>query len=577
VPRQTTTPQASINASFRFLNEQMDHLHRSLVIVALRPEDSAFYPASMPEREKGDPRFHVRIEPVRAGGLKLTFPRGTGQADDWAGVMFLNARDNWGQAEGTDLTGATTVRWRASAAKGQAADVSSFAGGVNWDGRYKYPDSLEKTASDYEFSTHLTDHFGEGRVDLSGGTLDKVIGVFGVAMPLEQAETSIYIHNVTVDKSRLNEPRFIASYVLPTPGVGGGCELTAPNAAFVYDQALALIAYLARPNNADDRMRATLLADALVIAQKSDRLYHDGRLRNGYASGTLLDPGTGYTRLPGRWDGKRYLEDEYSAGTDTFVMGWAGLALLRANAILQHAKYLEAATNIGKWIIREMKAPVGFCAGKAGLDDDLRNPLPPVTVKETRTLDNINLVALFHHLEKATGDPSWDKEADHATTFVEKMWSKTGHFASGAPRNSVLALAVQTSYAMMSNGGPHSEEAIQWAVAACRGGEADTFDFDCGDHDGSWWEGSAQVVAAYRALNSFQSATDLLARLRRAQQESGAIPAASKCRLTTHFWRYIRSTGKDEPWLIPSNQHVGSTSWHLLAELGINPYQYFGE
>jgi hypothetical protein len=80
------------------------------------------------------------------------------------------------------------------------------------------------------------------------------------------------------------------------------------------------------------------------------------------------------------------------------------------------------------------------------------------------------------------------------------------------------------------------------------------------------------VVVASRTLQPPRNTTRILTRLRRAQS-SGAVPAASACGLTTHFSRLVRSTGHFEHWLIPSNDHVGSTAWYLLAELGINPYR----
>jgi hypothetical protein len=602
----TPPEQKSIVAAFRFLNRQMDRFHRTLIVVAPRPEDSAFYPAAMPKREPGDPRGYVRIAPIRnsGGGLELTFPPATGQSDDWAGVIFLSARiagdrdhpdlDNWGLVPGMDLTRATGIEWNASAADGRPLDVSAFAGGVNRFphsvAKYPYDDSLDKTPDDPVPPTTLTAQPVTHRIGLKGQKLDAVIGAFGVAMEeLQATERSIYIRSVTVDHARLNEPRFLPSFVLPDPGKSG-CEMTAPNAAFVYDQAMALFAYLARPNNEDDRMRADLLARALVVAQNSDRRYSDGRLRNGYASGRLLtpcrctlnDPACQCTRLPGRWSEQggrwRYFEDEFSAGTDTFVMSWAGLALLRAYAVFHRQDYLAAATNIGTWI-RTMKAPQGFYAGVAGLDDDLNSAVgPQVPLQETRTMDNINLVAFFRHLAATTGDASWRQEADHAQAFVEGMWINNDHLASGAAAKGPTALGVQTGYAMMSNGGGNSRQALDWAVGsdgvggACRGREPDTLDFDCGDHDGSWWEGSAQVVVASRTLQPPRNTTRILTRLRRAQS-SGAVPAASACGLTTHFSRLVRSTGHFEHWLIPSNDHVGSTAWYLLAELGINPYR----
>jgi len=51
----------------------------------------------------------------------------------------------------------------------------------------------------------------------------------------------------------------------------------------------------------------------------------------------------------------------------------------------------------------------------------------------------------------------------------------------------------------------------------------------------------------------------------------GALPAASRCGLTTGFDQTFRS-GKTVPWLYPDWPHIGATAWFIFAALGVNPY-----
>lgn len=106
-------------------------------------------------------------------------------------------------------------------------------------------------------------------------------------------------------------------------------------------------------------------------------------------------------------------------------------------------------------------------------------------------------------------------------------------------------------------------------------GSHDTFDFNCHDGDGAWWEGTAQVAAALQWLKRGADAAPMLARLRAAQLKdgsaAGALPAASRCGLTTGFSRSFLN-GKTVPWVYTNWPHIGATAWFTFATLGVNPY-----
>ena len=120
--------------------------------------------------------------------------------------------------------------------------------------------------------------------------LSHVIGGFGWAANSDNNPNgaTFYLDDIQYNKSRLDELRFLVSYeTLP---------LTDPdryikNACYIYDNALALSAFLER-GTSDDLEKAKILAKAFVYALKHDRSYKDKgerRLRNAYMSGDLID------------------------------------------------------------------------------------------------------------------------------------------------------------------------------------------------------------------------------------------------------------------------------------------------
>src|SRR5687767_1837946 len=58
-------------------------------------------------------------------------------------------------------------------------------------------------------------------------------------------------------------------------------------AAFIYDNALAALAYLSRPTR-DNVRRARVLGDTLLWIQANDETYSDGRVRQAYAAGPMI-------------------------------------------------------------------------------------------------------------------------------------------------------------------------------------------------------------------------------------------------------------------------------------------------
>jgi hypothetical protein len=578
-------PESSIDRAFGFLDRQMDRYHQS-VIIAGDPEYSAYHPSGLMGDVDALSIERMRTPNPNTGktGYKITYVPVGDAGKGWAGIWFQYPAGNWRERPGRNLLGATEISFwirtehpehvkvllrRGDAPGGVAVDELSLenAQGGEWQ-RYARP--------------------------LDGFQLHSVRSLLG--LKVEGPPNTIYVNDAAINLPALDAPRFVQSFVT------NECSLGAPaNAAYVYDQALVLLAYLSRATS-DDLRRAELTARALVEAQQHDRTFHDGRLRNAYASGELIDPDCGCIRMAGRWDFQKgqYLEDEFGAGTDTGNMAWAGLALVQAHEKLSRtpdSAYLSSATVIGKWIVdnaRVASGPGGFSGGFEGFENAAGadgGQIRSTQIKSTwrSTEHNVDLVSFFRHL--AAAEPSqrqyWLSQADHARRFVDAMRAPDGHLWTGtvpggdAVNTGVVPLDTQT-WPVLGLGRPHDHQnALAWALEHCTArSDPATFDFNCRDGDGTWWEGTAQVATAMRVLGlpQYQS---LLNRLGDAQiQEgpaAGAIPAASTCGLTTGFAKTWHSTGKAEPWHYGNAPHVGATAWHIFGSLGANPYDLRGE
>jgi hypothetical protein len=576
-----------IEAAYVFLDTQMDRYHRSTAIYS-EPGFSAYYP----EGKMGD------VDDIVAGSdvlmpdtgrapLRIDYrPRQSG-GQGWAGIYLLYPGGNWGQFPGRNLTGATKLSFWTCAEREMRAEFS--IGGIR-DPGLPHADSFAKVSTG---PLVLTSKWQRHEIDLRGRDLSSVIGALSVVSSRDgdDAPRTFFIDLVTVDLPALDQPRFIQSYYPGSCRDGG-----LPNRAEIYDQALALLAFLAR-GRPDDLARAELIARAMIEAQSHDRTFKDGRLRNAYASGELIDPHFGTTRIPGKYDREvgKYLEDENSAGTDTGNMAWAALALVQAHALLPKRPgdpYLNAARTLGKWIIENTKVDDelgGFSAGVQGFEKAAGNPEGQVRKAYRSTEHNIDLEALFERLASIAGPDSpeglsWMAAAAHARSFVDAMQNKapdapyfwTGTAAGTSINETNIPLDVQTWAVLRTRQADKYRGALDWALKNCTAkGSSDTFDFNCNDGDGAWWEGTAQVAAALHWLKRDREVAPVLDRLRGAQLTNGpvpgALPAASRCGLTTGFQQAYLS-GKSLPWLYPDWPHIGTTAWFIFATLGVNPF-----
>ncbi len=583
-------PGPPLERAFGFLTRTMDRFHERFdVYTDLAAAGNHFVEkAMMPEGEPVVAMDEGCTDKPHSGTtcIRCTYRPG---GQEWGGFYFMNGalrdkevrpRQNWGDEPnaGFDLTGATEVTFHVRGEKG-GERVEFFVGGIgwrtDWQGRSvakekPHPDSLRKVTKGY---VTLKKDWERYTISLRGHDLSYVLSGFGwVTNSLMNGgrEITFYLDDIWWDKPRPDEPRFLASY--ETLATNDDFDMVMRNVAFTYDNALALLAFVAR-GTADDLRRARMLADAFVYAAEHDRFYSDSRLRNAYSGGDLaLWPGwmphgrAGTARMPGFWHMKdqKWYEDRFQVGSDAGNIAWAMIALLSASERLGERRYLALAEKLGGWIeakCRDERGPGGYTRGLDGWEPD------PTPLPQKATEHNLDLYVAFQRLHEQTKAEHWRRRALHAKALVEAMWDKdqgklwTGTRDDGVAVNKdVVPLDIQpwAVLAFRDEAKPYLP-ALAYAEQhhAVPGG----FHYREKLKDGTWYEGTAQMAAAYQLIGQKEKATALLDTIEAAQLPSGAIPAASKDGLDTGFgWSYFRRA------------HVGATAWYILAKLNANPY-----
>jgi len=179
---------------------------------------------------------------------------------------------------------------------------------------------------------------------------------------------------------------------------------------FTYDNALLLLAYLARGRRGD-MARALVLGNALVYAQKTDATA-DGRFRQTYSVGSA-DSNGAFVK-----PGLSFLQ-----GSAVGDVAWAGIALAQLYTRTGIKDYLDAVVKAATFIENTTRdnsnvPPGGYFFGNGQSNKS--------------TEHNIDVYALFTMLAKLTGQSSWLDGAQHARGFIEAMWdAPSGHFWTG--------------------------------------------------------------------------------------------------------------------------------------------------
>ena len=554
---------ADVNKAYDFLNETMDQYHQQFYVYSDHDSGGNHF---FPTGKMGDAEscvietdYNVNCYSGTAC-IKVSFTRAN---DNWSAVYWQHPENNWGTISnaGYDLTGATKITFWARGQNG-GERVKFFSGGIT---EGAYIDSYDQVKTSW---LSLSKQWKKYTINLSGKDLSYVIGGFGFETNAEKNPQGavFYLDDIQFNKTYLDKPRFLVSYEAIA---NEETDKANKNVCFVYDNALAILAFLAKGTN-DDKCRAKLIADSLIYAQNNDRFYNDGRLRNAYMSGDLSTPGDNTVRLPGFWDPVKeiWLEDEFCVSSHTGNITWAMIALSAYYRGCGGEQYLASIISLGDWVIDHTRDDIGiggFTGGYSGWKENSHK----LTYKSTE--HNIDCYVAFMLLFEITGDTKWKDNALHAKRFVQAMWNEQEHFfwtgtaLDGQTINyGNIPLDVQ-AWAVMALG--LEKESVFWAEQNCYV-ESDGFkgfDFN-NDKDGVWFEGTAQMCVAFQILKQMQKSSLFLEQIGRAQSLANnangkGIVAASREGVSTGFeWEYF------------CRNHVGATAWYIFAEQEYNPY-----
>jgi len=614
-----TAEQQSVEKSISFLSDRMDEFHNRFPIY----DDISsagnhftvfgFMGSSSGNNVSANGSWSVT---PHAGATCLKFSFTPENSTAWGGIYMMNGIlpsgttvpiANWGTVANagiTELNGrAQKLTFWAKGTTG-AEKIKFFFGGVGRNAdtcaaTVSYPDSACKKATSW---ITLTTGWVKYEIDLTGvvGGTSYVLGGFGWESNYANnpvASTVFYVDDINIElteaglTSRLAQSRFLRSYLTapnqPDPfdsNKDDDIDLTLRNTAYSYDNALALIAFLAHGTD-DSIRRARLIGDAFVYAQAHDRSdnFADGRIRSGYAAGDIsLPPGwtpngkIGTVPIPGFYNEPTttFYEVEQTA-VDTGNNAWVMVALLKLYQKTSDTRYLDAARRIGNFIHGQRNNSGTYQGFLGGFTS------PEATTPIQRTYasveHNLDIVAAFSAMHNLTGEAQWKDDADHAKAFVETMYdSSQGCYLPGtnspSARNTLysqLPLDVQVWSILALR----SEIAGRYtALFACVENNLRTtqdgffgFDFNT-DKDGVWFEGTGQAAVAYTKTGRSINADQMRNTLRQAQYtvvtgDAKGTQAASHDGVTTGFdFKYN------------NRKHIGATAWNVFAQLGFNPY-----
>jgi hypothetical protein len=361
-----------------------------------------------------------------------------------------------------------------------------------------------------------------------------------------------------------DDPIFLRSY---DAGSGDGPNPEpALNAAFTYDNALAVIA-LRACGNLDAARR---IGDALLAASEEDRTGEAGRLRNAYRPGAVheapVPPMGWWSEAQQRWD-----EDPYQVGSATGNLAWAALALLTLADATQDSEYTEGAARIAAWAAKasaDDRAPAGFNGGLYGYDDQAQ------ALGWKSTEHNVDLAAVFDWLAREQPDAGWAGKAERARDFVATLWDPdrrrfwVGTLPDGVSINRANSGLDAELWPLLLKDAP-AEWRGALAYAEHNHAARPGFDFN-DDRDGVWWEGTAQAALVYRLVGDDAKADRLLKAVSRRFSPGGLLWATDAARITTGLALSPSSTTDDFYYFrLP---HLGATAWAALAARGWNPF-----
>jgi len=621
-----------------YLREVMDYFHRVFwVYEDVSSPGNHFHAWAKFMSGNGDAAMNGSWEDkaIGATSIRCEFK---GAGEDFGGMALLNGllegndrspRFNFGTEfnAGFDLSGAVALKFKARGERGGEV-ITFFMGGVGREENgtvkqsctpdFPYPCPAPDSTPAIRRQITLTTAWTEYTIDLAGKNLSHVLAGFGwgASAAYNSNGAIFYLDDIRYELNdvrraqRLNEPRFLRSYsTLGQPDITDSnkdddIDLVLRNTAFVYDNALALLAFLA-DGGADSLRRARLIGDALVYAMQHDRFLNDGRLRSSYAAGDIsLPPGwrpnsrVGTVPMPGFYDetSQRFYETAEASTVDVGNNAWAMIALL---ALYQHTGnqcYLDSARRLGN-VIRAYRHNSGTYQGFLGGTENIEalTPEAPILRGYASAEHSIDIYAAFNAMFQITGEPRWQADAEHARILVEKMWDNDNrcYWAGTVNEQTIYTPTINPgqpflipvdvqAWSVMSL--PDTLKLHPDALDCAERNHRNThhnftgYDFN-NDKDGVWFEGTAQMAVAYEVAGKTAMAQSIREQLRKAQipasfppspsgfiSDGNGIPAACHDGLTTGF---------DPPEGIfhyPRRLHIGAASWNVFAQLKVNPY-----
>jgi hypothetical protein len=372
--------------------------------------------------------------------------------------------------------------------------------------------------------------------------------------------------------------------------------------AFVYDNALLLLAYLAR-SKSGDMNRALILGDALLYVQKNDPAA-DGRFRQAYFAG--VPDGNGVYATPGL---------SFFQGSAVGDVAWSAIALAQLYRRTRIQKYLDGALWAANFIETTTRDNVNVSPGGYYFGNGQSNK---------STEHNIDVFALYNMLAALTGNSFWLNGAQHAWGFVQAMFdSPSGHFWTGTsdPTNIFYNNSpedVQT-WSYLAAKDPNYAVSLDWVKTNLATTDT-TFAFNNGwgtngglrlrvsgmtyaslsklgtvlgdntvDADAVWLEGTGHLICALflRALPAVQDipsfhgdvnlANTLIENCQVAQNSLGAgqtvngqvLPVGQGLTASTS----ILNTGFGFNYF--PYFHIGATAWYVMGAQARNPMMIF--
>ncbi|MDP2940457.1 MAG: hypothetical protein Q8O13_10375 [Candidatus Omnitrophota bacterium] len=360
----------------------------------------------------------------------------------------------------------------------------------------------------------------------------------------------------SMDRYETSGIRLIESFSYPYPDGQFGT-------AWVYDNALAIIALVSR-GYPEDKARARLLCETLIWAQHHDpNGYNDGRLRDSYWA-TDIDP-----------NGPNGAAAAKDPNTSTGNMAWTIIAWLY---YYNHAgdsdqAFRQQVLDAAKWLgnfLETAWSPAGpypgYHIGYAGWDPYVIDP----DIKSTE--QNADLYIAFKRLsETPSAESYWLSQALRARTFVLSMRNAgqsryyVGTTETGAINDNPQALDANAMPILSLN----DFTPINWIENNCHlfSDGFEGFDFN-NDRDGIWFEGTGQMAVVYKMAGRSLDSRKYILQMRQAQNipapygNGKGIISASHDGVSTGF----------EWWLLFKSMSLSATSWFIFAEFGLNPF-----